>query len=386
MKDLFWFSFILIVYTYIGYPMIVYIISLFYREHKPDAYIYPDVSIIISAYNEEKHIEAKLSSIFELDYPKEKIEVLIGSDGSTDRTNEMIAKHEIASAPAAPRNDKIKIPRNDSVPLKLYKQSQRQGKPSILNKLVKESKAEILVFTDARQVLDRDSVKELVKNFSDNRVGSVSAELFFRKEDSQVGSGVGLYWEYEKFIRKAESRIGSMLGATGALYAVRRELFCEAPEDLILDDMYIPMRVVEKGYRAIFDRDAKVYDTYSSGAREEFGRKTRTLAGNFQFFMKVRWPWRIGWQIISHKYLRLIMPYLLAALLISNFFIMYDNAFYSVFILMQVLFYIFASAGIWLKRKNRICDVSYMFCVMNAAAVEGLVKFIMGKQEVAWKK
>lgn len=372
MQFLFWISFIAVFYTYIGYPLVVYILSLFYKEEIADRYIYPNISILMSAYNEEKNIEEKLNSIFNLDYPKDKIEILIGSDGSTDKTDEVVSKHISPS-------------------VRLYRQAQRQGKPSMLNKLVKEAKGEILVFTDARQELDKDSIKELVKNFSDNRIGSVSAELFFRDEDSQVGSGMGLYWEYEKFIRKQESKIGSMLGATGALYAIRRELFSEVPKDLILDDMYIPMRVVQRGYRAIFDSKAKIYDKYSSGAREEFNRKVRTLAGNFQLFSNMKWlgnPFKspIAWQFISHKFLRLLAPYFLAIIFLSNFDIVFDSAFFTLVLMAQLLFYIFASLGMTFKGKSKILDIPYMFCVMNAAAIEGLGKFILGKQDVAWRK
>ena len=379
MKTFFWVSFIVVFYIYIGYPVMAHLLSLLYKERRQEKYIYPDISIIMSVYNEEENIANKLKSIFELDYPKEKIEILIGSDGSTDGTD------EIASAASRPRNDEGEGPRNDGFPLRLYKQEKRSGKPSVLNMLVKEAKGEILVFTDARQALDKDSVKELVKNFSDPKIGSVSAELFFREEETQTGRGVGLYWEYEKFIRKAESRIGSMLGATGALYAIRRSLYSEVPSDLLLDDMYIPMAVIQKGYRAIFDNKAKIYDKYSSGAREEFARKVRTLAGNFQLFVKMVWA-RVWWQFISHKFMRLLAPYFLGLMFLSNFDLVGDGVFYAVFMMAQLLFYIAASLGMAFKEKSKLLDIPYMFCVMNAAAVEGLGKFLLGKQEVTWKK
>ncbi|MBI5357996.1 glycosyltransferase family 2 protein [Candidatus Saccharibacteria bacterium] len=329
----------------------------------------------MSVYNEEANLEQKLASLETLDYPKERIEILIGSDGSTDNTNKIL--EGVARSQGHKVTSKI--------------ESDRKGKPSMLNKLDAMAKGEIIIFTDARQRLDKDSIKELVSHFADKKVGSVSAELHFEEEISQAGRGMGLYWEYEKFIRKSESKLGSMLGATGALYAVRRELIPLLPADLILDDIYIPMHAVQKGFRAILDPKAKVYDRFSKSAKEEFLRKTRTLAGNFQLFLYCKWlfnPFKciIGWQFISHKFLRLVVPFLLAAVLISSFSLSPVNNYYLIFDYAQVIFYICAVMGIFLKQKSRICDVAYMFCVLNAAAVVGLYKFITKRQEVTWER
>lgn len=372
MKIIFWASIVIIFYTYIGYPVIVYIISLFYKKPVKRTYPYPTVSILMSVHNEEKNIERKLRSLRELDYPDTRLEILIGSDGSQDKTDEIITKYV---------NGRIK----------LYRQPQRKGKPSILNLLAKEAKGEILAFTDARQALDKSSVDELVKNFADPKVGSVSAELCFEGEANKTAAGMGLYWNYEKFIREYESKIGSMMGATGALYAIRRELFMELPTDLILDDVYIPMKIVERGYRAIFDKRAKIYDRYSVNPREEFLRKTRTLAGNFQLFAHLSWlanPFKnmVSWQFISHKFLRLIVPYLLLIILISNFYLHQGDGFYKITFYSQVLFFFLALCGMFFKGKNKIFDVPYMFCVMNFAAAAGLYRFIRHKQDVLWER
>lgn len=372
MKIIFWMAILIISYTYIGYPVIVYIISLFYKKPVKRTYPYPTVSIIMAVHNEEKNIERKIQSLLELDYPDSRVEILIGSDGSHDKTDEIVSPHI---------NGRIK----------LYRQPERKGKPGILNLLAKEAKGEILVFTDARQALDKSSVDELVKNFADPKVGSVSAELCFEGEANKTGAGMGLYWNYEKFIRKYESRIGSMMGATGALYAIRRELFTELPEDLILDDVYIPMKIVENGYRAIFDKKARIYDRYSINPKEEFLRKTRTLAGNFQLFTYLSWlanPLKsiVSWQFISHKFLRLIVPYLLMTVLLSNFYLRNNTHFYKITLELQILFYAFALCGMFFKQRNRLFDVPYMFCVMNFAAVAGLYRFIMHKQDVLWER
>ena len=219
MNYIFWVSLLLIFYTYVGYPVLVYLFSLFLKRDIRKEKFCPTVSILMSVYNEQNNIEQKIKNLMQLDYPKEKLEILIGSDGSTDNSETIISKYA-----------------NNGI--KLYKQDTRKGKPSMLNILAAQSQGQILVFTDARQRLRKDCLKMLVRNFSDDSVGSVSGQLIFESENTKVGNGVGLYWRYEKFIRNCESKIGSMLGATGALYAIRQELFPELPKDLILDDVY----------------------------------------------------------------------------------------------------------------------------------------------------
>ena len=259
----------------------------------------------------------------------------------------------------------------------------------MLNTLVRMATGELLVFTDARQRLDSRAVSELVKHFLDPRVGSVSAELHF-EEISGKPAGVGLYWTYEKFIRKSESRLGSMLGATGALYATRRDLYTPVPPSLVLDDMYIPMKVVEQGYRALVEPAAKIYDQAASHARVEFARKARTLAGNFQLFRHFPWALNpfgglVAWQFFSHKVLRLFVPYCLLGLFVSNFFLL-DGSLYQLTLAIQVAFYLLAAAGVFIRTPLRIVDVPHMFCVMNWAAVVGLYRFAAGVQNPAWDK
>ena len=373
MKLLFWLAVTTIIYVYIGYPVLIYLLSLFYKKPVRGKYVYPTVSLIVSAYNEEKNIEKKIISLLSLEYPEERMEILIGSDGSTDRTDEIIYKYTNSR-------------------LKLFRQEKRQGKPGMLNLLAQNATGEILIFTDARQRLDKDAVRELVKYFADNKVGSISSALFYENEkhNNKTAEGIGLYWKYEKFIRKSESRMGSMLGATGALYAIRRELFPKLPANLILDDIYIPMKIIEKGYRAIFDAKAKVYDTVYDNPKSEFLRKVRTLAGNYQLFIYLGHLFnplkgKISWQFFSHKFLRLIVPFLLLFIFGANI-LLSKTAFYKTTFILQLVFYCLAFCGLLLKNKNRIFDVPYMFCVLNAAAVVGLYKFLTGRQEVTWER
>lgn len=377
MKTLFLISLSLIIYTYFLYPIIIYLLSNFYKKRTIGKYIYPTVSILVSAYNEEKNINSKLRSLLALDYPEERLEILIGSDGSTDSTNEIVNRF---------------INANPKFKLYLYNKGKREGKPSMLNLLVSKANNEILVFSDCRQRLDVKAVKEIVKYFEDSKVGSVSGELHYESNDAnKTAAGLGLYWKYEKFIRKSESRMGSMLGATGALYAIRKPLFPQLPADLILDDVYVPLKIVEKGYRAVFDKRAKVYDKVFEQTDKEFLRKARTLAGNYQLFYYLRslfnpFKGKISWQFFSHKFLRLTVPFLLIIVLVSNIFIVKTSYFYAIFFLLQVVFYGLAILGRFAKIENKVLDVPLMFCVMNAAAVVGLYRFLHNKQSVTWEK
>lgn len=369
MKLLFWISLVMIFYTYIGYPVLIYLLSIIFKRQVKKEEIYPTVSILIAAYNEEKCIEDKILSIKKLDYPEDKIEILIGSDGSEDRTDEIASKFV---------NER----------LSLFRLQLREGKPSVLNSLAAHAKNEILVFTDARQKLEKDCLKKLIRNFADVLVGSVSSQLVF--EDDAGKKGIGAYWNYEKFIRNRESAIGSMLGATGALYAIRKELFSVLPDNLILDDVYVPLKIVEKGYRAIFEPEAIIYDLVARDAGQEFQRKARTLAGNFQafsFFRSLFNPFKspIAFQLISHKLLRLLVPFLLIIIFISNM-LMLDTTYYLIIFAAQLLFYFTAFLGAMLQERNNLFDIPHMFCVMNLAAVVGLYRFLFNKQSVVWKK
>lgn len=368
---LFWVGTIVVAYTYVVYPALVYVVSRFRSDVPCDASFQPTVTILVSLYNEEANVPKKIANLRTLDYPRGLLQVLIGSDGSTDHTNEILREQAALLSASVVCLD------------------HRNGKPAMLNTLALMATGDVLVFTDARQRLERRALRELAKHFVDPRIGCVSAELHF-EDAAGKPAGVGLYWEYEKSIRRSESRLGSMLGATGALYAIRRELFAPVPSGLVLDDVYIPMKAVERGYRAIFEPAARIYDRVASSARAEFDRKARTLAGNFQLFRHFRWalnPFNgtVAWQFVSHKVLRLFVPYALLGVFVANVFLL-DGMFYRVTLAAQVIFYAFAVAGSLTSRPFPLFDVPYMFCVMNWAAVVGLYRFLVGTQDALWQK
>lgn len=376
---LFWTLLFLVVYCYFGYPLVIFILAKIKATPIQKFNIEPTVSILIAVHNEEDVIGKKINNLLEIDYPNNKKEILIGSDASTDKTNDIINQFSSAN-------------------IKLLINSNRQGKMGILNHLIPKAKNEIIIFTDARQIFEKDAIRKLVKNFADPSVGCVSGELIFHHKEGNTAQGISLYWKYEKFIRLQESRIHSMLGATGAIYAIRKELFISGPITTVLDDMFTPFKIIQQGYRAIFDDTAYAYDNVADNPKEEFRRKTRTLYGNYQIFVlcpEMFNPFQspIAFQLFSHKFLRVVIPFFLITLFVINYLLRDQVIFCDLWIL-QIIFYLMALIGQLTKDQKRgllkviakICYVPYIFCLLNLAALVGFLKFITAKQQVTWQK
>ena len=245
---------------------------------------------------------------------------------------------------------------------------------------------------------EKNAIKNLVSNFADPKIGCVSGELIFAPKEGGTAQGVNLYWNYEKSIRRQESAIHSMLGATGAIYAIRKELFVPGHVDIVLDDMYTPFKIIQQGYRAIFDDSACAYDQVAGNPKEEYRRKTRTLYGNYQIFAIFPGlfnPFRspIAWQLFSHKFLRLMVPFFLIALFLINFMLNYETIFHLLLVL-QIIFYLMALTGHLARNYNKglfkyiskICYVPYVFCLLNYSAFVGFWRFVSAKQQTTWQK
>jgi biofilm PGA synthesis N-glycosyltransferase PgaC len=379
MAFLFWFFLVLIIYCFFGYPLLLVIAGTLFNRPVNKSPIVPSISIVISVWNEEDVIERKIQNLLGLDYPPEKMEILIGSDGSDDRTNAIVQS--------------IKDPR-----LILIERNQRRGKMATINELVAAAKHEVIVFNDARQEIAKDALRRLAANLADPAVGCVSGELVFHKREGATAKGINLYWEYEKFMRDYEARIHSMLGATGAIYAIRKELFAPVPPDTVLDDMYIPFKIIEKGLRAVFESEAHAYDHVADNPKEEYRRKTRTLYGNFQIFGKFIHlfnPFQspVAIQFFSHKFLRVVVPFLMVALLLINA-VLLGEPLYNWIMLLQILFYAMAGVGAWGRNRkigmlhyvNKVCYIPYVFCLLNFSVFIGFWRFIHSKQEATWQK
>ncbi len=376
MKILFWLSLGSLFYTYIGYPLVMAVLACIRPRPVNRQSIHPTVSLVIAAHNEERDIERKLENALSLEYPGDRLEIVVVSDGSTDRTVEIGRRYEARGVRVLPFE-------------------RRRGKPSLLNDVISRCTGEVVVLSDARQRYDRKALLALVQNFNDPSVGAVSGELHL--EDTQgipVGEGVDFYWRYEKFIRRSESRFDSTVGATGAMYAIRRGLFEPIPADTLLDDVLIPMRTLRRGYRVVFEPEAKAFDRSVETGREEFARKVRTIGGNLQLFIREQWLWnpisnRLWFQAMSHKLLRILGPFLLAVAFVASASLADSSDAHRFVFGAQLLFYTAALSG-WALRQVRTIgpwlSIPYAFCLLNVAALVSIVRFLTGHQTVTWQK
>jgi len=373
MKALFFISACVIVYTYAVYPLVILLWGTFFRKFASKSYGHLPLSVVLAARNEESRIEDRLANLLGQEYPPELIEIIVVSDGSTDRTL------DIAKEFGDPR-------------IKVIDMQVPSGKALAINAGVDAASGEIIVFADARQTFSRNAFAELISMFNDEHVGAVSGELVFSREGSgDVREGVGLYWQYEKLIRRKESAADSVVGASGSIYAVRKKLFTHLPAGTILDDFLLPMRIVLRGYRVLFVRSAKAFDRVSSSASREFSRKVRTLAGNFQalkFEKDLLNPRknRLFFQFVSHKLARLVVPYFCLGLFWSSLFL--QGFFFRSALFLQFIFYgsiLINFTPLGKKPVGSIGRIAWTFVVMNAAAVAGLWMFISGREKSAWK-
>ena len=336
-EAIFWIAFASIAYVYLGYPLVLLVWRAIAPRPVRKQYWEPRVSIVIAMHNEVENVRAKIQNCFDLDYPKDKLQVVLALDAPTDGTDALAQEY------AGKGVDVVHCP-------------VRRGKAATLNSGVALAKGEILMFADAEQRLERDALRELVANFADDSVGAVSGALvLLDARDREATDGVGLYWRYEKALRSLESRIHSVPGATGAIYAVRRELFRPLTPGTILDDVVTPMRIVMAGKRAIFEPAARAYDAVTQSPESEYEKKKRTLSGNYQLLSEMPellLPWRnpIFAQMVSHKLGRLVVPYWLAILFLSNLFL--AGTFYRMILVMQVLWYAMACLGWWLMHRG----------------------------------
>ncbi|MCA9077676.1 MAG: glycosyltransferase [Planctomycetaceae bacterium] len=334
------------------------------------------ISIVIVGHNEAHRLPAKLDSLFQSDSSSLIAEVLIGSDGSDDHTAEVIAAYP-----------------DDRVRLLAFEE--RRGKPAVLNDVVPECGSDIVVLTDARQELDPAALMKITAAFADERIGVVSGELMFRPSDgaTTAAQGMGAYWKYEKLIRQCESRFRSVPGATGALYAIRRELFRAVPVNTLLDDVVIPMQAIEAGYRCLLETGAIAWDEPSQLASQESVRKRRTIAGCAQLIInQPRWllPWRnpIWWEFVSHKLARLMSPLLLVIALISNVLLL-GSVLFNMALLAQVTFYVCALIGWWYRGTGRISrslGLPLMFLTLNVTTVAALWDAVRGRFTATWQR
>lgn len=365
----------LLVYTYVGYPLMVALLAkVAPLDSRVDDQWSPLVTACIPVFNAERYLPAKLESLLALDWPRDQLEILVLSDGSSDGSD-AIAQDYARRFPAIVRHLRSEV---------------RLGKPSAVNRMRAEARGEVLLMTDVRQPLVPSALRALVRRLADERVACVSGNLTL--PDS---AGAGVYWKYENWIRRSEARFRSMLGVTGPIYVIRTRDLAPLPLDIILDDMWIPLRLRLEGRRLLFAEEAVAWDE-AFGDEREFGRKVRTLAGNYQLFARlpsllvpiVNPSWL---EVMSHKLMRLVCPWVLAVCLLTS--LCASSPLSAVAIapspvwlmralaLGQLFVYLLAALG---PRAGRQGVVYRTFVVLNAAAVVGLWRWLRGTQKVTW--
>lgn len=383
MAELFFWLFIsLVLYTYIGYWVLLILLSLINRKKvNKDTAFRPRVSMIIAAYNEEESIRNKIENCFALDYPKDLMEIIVTSDCSSDRTDAIVQEY----------TDRGVI---------LYRNTNRAGKTEAQNKAVEIASGSILVFSDATTVYAADTISKIVRNFADRSVGCVEGKLLFvnhmRSRNVRENS---FFTKIELFIREKESDVNSVVGVSGCLYAVRKDLYQPMDKDLV-SDLAISFIIHDQGYRIVHENEAIAFEEATHNIEVEMRRNIRTVcqgwvaavilfAGRIKKGSLFRFDF-FTFQFLSHKVLRWISPILLAGVLIQNIFIIKKPAhiMFSLFFYCQLLFYVFGLSSIYLKKhyagKFKLLNIPVYFLLYNIASLMGLLKFILGDKKPAW--
>ncbi len=368
----FWLLLILIILSYFGYPLILALIAAIKSKPYKKEEIMPHVTLLIPAYNEESVIRQKIENALSLDYPKDKLEILLVLDECTDRTKE-IAEDYVSKG------------------IRIVEQKPRRGKMAALNLAIPQAKGEILVFTDANSMYKEDVIRKLVRNFADEKIGCVCGELKYENK-SLVGEGEDLYWQYEKFIKIKESQLQSLLVVNGSIYAIRKKLY-EPVEETLADDFVIPMKIARKGYGLVYEPEAITLEKTAENTKEGLNQKARIISQGLKASFAIG-PTIFSsgflrtFQFLFHKFIRWLVPLFLIVIFISNMFLL-DKLFYRVILVAQILFYTFALIGHFLQEKGlkvKVFKIPFYFCIVNLASLFGLIKFLKGGMKGTWEK
>lgn len=363
-----------IVAAYAGYPALLALVSAVRGRPPIRTDVEPSVSILIAAHNEEASIGPTVANKLQLDYPAGELEIIVISDGSVDGTEDIVRGF-------ADRG------------VKLIVQDPRQGKTAGLNRAAMEAKGEILVFSDANSMYRRDVLRKLACNFADPSVGYVTGKMVYVDDTgSLIGSGCSAYMRYENTLRALESRVGSVVGVDGGVDAVRKSLYEPMRADL-LPDFVLPLRVVEKGYRVVYEPEALLMETTLTDSADEMRMRVRVILRSFHalWFMRGLFnPFRSGFfsfQLFAHKVLRYLVGALQVGALAANVPLAAGSRFYSTLLGVQIAFYALAAGGFALRRKNAsgVFRYPYYLCLLNSAAMVALWKFLKGERITVWK-
>lgn len=365
---------LIIFYAYLGYPIILFLLSLTIRAGLQRKDIEPRVTFLITAYNEEKNIHAKLEDTLKLDYPKEKLEILVASDGSDDKTDDIVRAFQGRG-------------------VRLLRVEGRVGKTETQNQAVRAAQGEVIIFSDSTTKYEKNAIRKLVRNYADKNVGAASGRYrYFDTNSTQMGTGSITFWDYENFIKMRQTRINTITGCCGCIYSLRRSLYVDLPADII-SDLVEPLKILEQGYRIVFEPEALAYETSTQASAEEFKMRVRVISRGMrgllyvkQLFNPIRFPF-VAFQLLSHKVLRWLVPWFALTLFLSSGALYSQNNFYAALFWLQGIFYLSAFLG-WVAektgRKMKILSLPFYFCVVNLAAMIALIRTVRGQKAVTW--
>lgn len=386
---IFLFSLFLLFYIYVGYPLTIVALAKFFRRPVQKKEITPSVTIVIPTFNEEVVIREKLENTLHLDYPRDRLQILVCDDASEDRTAEIVKSYATQG-------------------VELSQGASRMGKVGGLNRALQLATGELFIIADADILPNPDALRELVANFADESVGCVLSQTRMTSSEEGTGESGGLYWRYEARIRQSESDIHSTVAATGHFMALRRKLLQPIPMHVILDDFYLAMMTIRQGYRVISEPKAIVWERPTHSMGDEFNRRSRLTAGRFQIISMSReylpyLPLLLRFQVISHKFLRLAIPHLMIAAFLANLLFVivsrssglpsFWNIAMGLTLILQGIFYALAIAGkvffAKLGKRSKVIKVlmlPYYLCATNFAGLAGLANFVTGKRTVLWQQ
>jgi poly-beta-1,6-N-acetyl-D-glucosamine synthase len=374
-----------LVYHYLGYPLLMALWASVRPRPTLDMGYTPRVSLIIAAYNEAAVIGEKIANSLQLDYPADQLEIIVVTDGSTDETPDIVARYASAQ-------------------VKLLHEPARRGKSAAINRAVTHASGDVLLFSDANALYDAATVRLLARHFADPTVGGVSGKKGIQKSDAGLSESTGAYWRYESAIKRWESQTGATVAVVGEMMAVRRTLFVPIPGHMINDDAYLATDLLRRGYRVLYEPEAGCWETAALSTHDEVIRRRRINAGRYQLLFQPRlWPWRNPvalFQLVSHKFLRLLLPFFMIAALVGNLLALAGNGereqkqkrpfrLMQFTFLGQVAFYGLAVWGWWAERqqqRRKLPAIAYYVVSGNLSALQGFVRFIRGQQTVLWEK
>ncbi|MDX1910770.1 MAG: glycosyltransferase family 2 protein [Saprospiraceae bacterium] len=384
---LFWSGLFIVFYAYIGYGLVLWLLvrvkRLFFKRSRVETTLLPEVTFVVCAYNEEEWIRRKIDNSLALKYPRQSIRFCFVTDGSDDRTPDIIREY----------------PYPPGVQWVLLHQPERRGKIAAFHRAMEQINTPIVVSTDANTEVNPDALLRLIRHFADPQVGAVAGEkrIAMADKDAASSAGEGIYWKYESLLKKWDAELWSVIGAAGELFALRTDCYEPVPPDTLVEDFYLTMRIAQRGWRVQYEPGAWAAESSSISVAEEMKRKVRIAAGGLQAVWRLGPllnPFRYGllsFQYVSHRVLRwTLAPLLLPVLFLVNIWLAATGqGFYHILLVAQIGFYVAALAG-WLleqrKLKVKAFFIPYYFCLMNFAMYAGLLRLLRGRQTVLWEK